>query len=124
MRADRDRKKKLIVAFHFQFANRAGWDCESCRKNGLESKRRCGFLPLEERGVARLVWARKHARAEECPKSLITGDSLALLEEFFVRRRLAIAEEMKTSARKVDAFVILRQEMEREERDVTTSPQH
>ena len=124
MRAERDRKKKLIVAFHFQFANRAGWDCDACRKNGLETKRRCGFLPAESRGKPRLVWVRKRAQADECPKSMVTGQSLSLLEEFFVRRRLGMVDGMETAARKVDAFLILREEMEREERDVTSSSQH
>jgi hypothetical protein len=119
VRPERSRNKKLIVAFHFQFANRAGWNCDDCRKTGLEKKRRCGFLPAEERGASRLVWARKRAQAEECPKSLATGDSLALVEEFLVRRRLGIPETLEMPARKVDAFVILRGEMEREERDAT-----
>src|ERR1700722_15559178 len=121
MRADGDRKKKLIVAFHFQFANRAGGDCDACRKNGLEVKRRCGFLAPENRAEPRTVWARKRTRTEECPKSLVTGESLALLEEFFVRRRLRMVDGMDTPARKVDAFLILREEMEREERDGTSS---
>jgi hypothetical protein len=124
VRADGDRKKKLIVAFHFQFANRAGWDCDACRKNGLEAKRRCGFLAPEGRADPRTVWARKRARTDECPKSLVTGESLALLEEFFVRRRLGMVDGMETPARKVDAFLILREEMEREERDGTSSSEH
>ena len=124
MRIDRDRKKKLIVAFHFQFANRAGWDCDACRKNGLEKKRRCGFLPAAARGEPRLVWIRKQAQADECPKSMVTGESLSLVEEFFVRRRLGMVDGMETPARKVDAFLILREEMEREERDVTSSSEH
>ena len=119
MRVKRDRKKKLIVAFHFQFANRAGWDCDACRKNGLETRRRCGFLPGEARGEPRLVWARKRAHAEECPKTMVTGESLSLLEEFFVRRRLGMVDGMETPARKVDAFLILHEEMEREEKHVT-----
>jgi hypothetical protein len=114
-------KKKLIVAFHFQFSNRAGWDCDACRKNGLEAKRRCGFLPGDARGEPRLVWVRKRAQTDECPKSLMTGESLSLLEEFFVRRRLGMSDGMETPARKVDAFLILREEMEREERDGTSS---
>ena len=121
MRSERSRNKKLIVAFHFQFANRAGWNCDVCRKAGLEKKRRCGFLPEEERGAARLVWARKRAQAEECPKSLMTGESLALVEEFFVRRQLGMTDTAEMAARKVDAFVILRGEMEREERDATST---
>ena len=126
MRVDGERKKKLIVAFHFVTANqqlalnssvRAGWNCDSCRQHGLEAKRRCGFLPDTQRGEPRIVWGRKQTRAEECPKSLITGESLALLEEFFVRGRLGIGDSVELEARKVDAFLILRDEMEREERD-------
>ena len=121
MRSERNRNKKLIVAFHFQFANRAGWNCDACRKNGLEKKRRCGFLPEQERGEPRLVWVRKNAQAEECPKSLVTGESLGLVEEFFVRRHLGLADTLEMAARKVDALVILRREMEFEERDATST---
>ena len=64
------------------------------------------------------MWARKRTRTEECPKSLVTGESLALLEEFFVGRRLGVQDSLELEARKVDAFLILRDEMEREERDV------
>lgn len=48
---------------------------------------------------------------------------MALLEEFFVRRRLGmhgsigINGPLEMEARKVDAFLILLDEMEREERD-------
>jgi hypothetical protein len=70
------------------------------------------------------VWARKRAQADECPKSLVTGESLALLEEFFVRRRLGMVDGMEMPARKVDAFLILRDEMEREEKDGTSSSEH
>lgn len=121
MRAHGERKKKLIVAFHFAIAgrqshNRAGWNCENCRKHGLESKRRCGFLPAAQRGEARIVWGRGRIHTEECPKSLVTAESLAFLEEFFVRRRLRIEDSLDLDARKVDAFLILQDEMEREER--------
>jgi hypothetical protein len=69
------------------------------------------------------VWARKKARTEECPKSLVTGESLSLVEEFFVRRRLGVEAGTETPARKLDAFVILREELDREEKD-GTSTQH
>jgi hypothetical protein len=125
VRAERARKKKLIVAFHFQLSgaqpgNRAGWDCDSCRKNGLERKRRCGFLPDRERGEPGIVWGRRQVFTNECPKSYVTGESLSLLEEFFVRRRLGMAHSMDMEARKTDAFVILRDLMEQEERDGTS----
>jgi hypothetical protein len=46
-----------------------------------------------------------------------------MVEEFFVRRRLGFENSTgigTTAARKVDAFLILRDEMEREEWDVKT----
>ncbi len=70
------------------------------------------------------MWARKRVQAEECPRSLVTGESLSLLEEFFVRRRLGMTDGMETPARKVDAFLILREEMDREEKDVTSLSEH
>jgi hypothetical protein len=103
-----------------QFAGRTGWDCENCRKHGLEASRRCGFIPEEQRSTARVVWGRKQVQLQECPTSLVSGASLALLEEFLVRRRLGMQESVETEARKVDAFLILREQMEREERDGTT----
>jgi hypothetical protein len=124
MRPERERKKKLIVAFHFAIAgaqstNQAGWDCDSCRKHGLELKRRCGFR-AGDRGAPHIVWGRKRVQTDECPKSFVTGESLSLVEEFFVRRRLDMRETPDVDARKVDAFVILRDEMEREQADGTS----
>ena len=49
--AERGGTKKLIVAFHFQFANQAGWRCDACRRNGLEKKRRCGWLAARRGGM-------------------------------------------------------------------------
>jgi hypothetical protein len=114
------RKKKLIVAFHFQFANQSGWNCDTCRRNGLESKRRCGFIAEELRGEQRIVWGRRQVHTEECPRSFIRGGSTSLVEEFIVRRRLGIGDTLDLDAKKVDAFLILREQMEREEADGTT----
>ncbi len=46
---------------------------------------------------------------------------MALLEEFLVRRRMGMREDAETEARKVDAFLILQEQMEREQRDATTN---
>jgi hypothetical protein len=123
VRVERERKKKLIVAFHFVYANesvsRGGWNCDSCRRHGLEKKRRCGFLPSEQRGEARIVWGRHGAHAQECPKSLITAESLTLIEEFLVGRRLGMQNGLDMDARKADAFLILQEETEREQRNGT-----
>ena len=63
------------------------------------------------------MWGRRQTQTDECPKSLITGKSMALLEEFFVRRRLGIQDSLEMDASRIDAFLILRDEMDREERD-------
>ncbi len=57
---------------------------------------------------------------DECPKSLVTGESLSLLEEFFVRRRLGIPDSLDLEARKVEAFLILRDLMEKEQHSGTS----
>ena len=100
-----------MVAFHFQFANQAGWGCDACRKNGLEKQRRCGWLGLPAEGV---VWARRGVAVGSCPKSYVTAESEGLVEEFFVRRRLGGMDFAELSARQVEAFVILEQAVEGE----------
>ena len=75
---------------------------------------------MEKRGAPRIVWGRKRMHVYECPKSLVTGESLSLLEEFFVRRRLEIPDSLDLEARKVEAFLILRDLMEKEQRSGTT----
>ena len=41
-----------------------------------------GWLPEERRGAKKLVWARGRVATEECPKSLVTPQSLEWLERF------------------------------------------
>src|SRR5260370_36953069 len=84
----RRKKKKLIVAFHFQLSNAAGWKCDACRKSGLERKRRCGWLPEALEAPAQIVWARKQVATDVCPKSLITAASLGWIEAFLIWKRL------------------------------------
>jgi hypothetical protein len=115
--ADGSRTKKLIVALHFQFSNQAGWECDTCRKSGLEIKRRCGWLPRAAETPSRVIWARKKVATTVCPKSFITAQSMAWLEEYFVRRKLGQKGIGGLSARKVEAFLILEQELETEAKD-------
>jgi hypothetical protein len=53
------------------------------------------------------VWARKDLSLDTCPKSYISAESEALVEEFLVWRRLGRVHLADLSARQVDAFVIL-----------------
>jgi hypothetical protein len=62
----------------------------------------------------RLVWARRGVSLETCPKPYITAESLSLVEEFFVRRRLRSLDDKDLSARQVQAYMILEQELSAE----------
>jgi hypothetical protein len=53
------------------------------------------------------VWARSDVSLDTCPKSYISAESEALVEEFLVWRRLGGIHLAELSARQVDAFVVL-----------------
>jgi hypothetical protein len=108
------RTKKLIVAFHFQFANQAAWRCDECRKKGLEGNRRCGWIPGSQRGRNKVVWARKGVSLNECPVSYISPLSQALMEEYQIWRIEGHREIRSLEARKAEAFVLLETEMSKE----------
>lgn len=80
-------------------------------------RRRCGWKPEAGRTPERVVWARKRAATVECPKSFITAQSIAWVEEFLVRRRLGDMKVEGMGAREVEAFLILEQEMAAERGD-------
>jgi hypothetical protein len=106
--------KKLIIAFQFQFANQAAWKCDACRRSGLVQERGCAFAGAAER--PRPVWARRGVAAARCPKSVITGESLALVEEFLAWK-LAGGDVNMRAAKSVDAFFALEMEWRKETRD-------
>ena len=117
MRIDGGRKKKLIVAFHFQ-RNEAAWSCDACRKSGLEEKRQCGWAsaaaPSEDGPI---VWARGRTTLSTCPTSYITAESIALIEEFHAWRLLGATSAYDLPARVVEAFFILENELRAELND-------
>ena len=113
MRAERGRTKKLIVAFHFQFSNPAGWKCDDCRRNGLETKRQCGRTGGPGPGTGpRAVWARGRAVAASCPKTLIDGETAAWLHAYSVWKRFGFPDMLRLPARDVEAMTVLEQEFQ------------
>jgi len=110
MRLERGRKKKLIVAFHFLSGNQAGWKCDSCRRQGLEGTRRCGWIPEEQRGPRRVVWARGRASTEECPRSWVTPESIGWVEWFFASKSFGTGELAALPAKEADAMLTLEKE--------------
>ena len=117
MRPDGERKKKLIVAFHFQYSNHAAWKCDSCRREGLELKRRCGWIPSALESPAKVVWARRRVSTDSCPTSMVTAQSLAWIEQFYVWRKLGPKYPGELSAREVEACLILEKETQAEVND-------
>lgn len=114
MRAQRGRAKKLIVAFHFQFANQAAWRCDECRKLGLDLKRRCEWRHSAPAGPARPVWSRGKWTATTCPKSFIAAQSLCWIDEFYVWKVFGPADPANMPARQVEAFLVLEHELRAE----------
>ena len=116
MRIERRRKKKLRVAFHFQYANQAAWKCDTCRQRGLEGHRRCDWIPEERRAAPRCVWAREGVAITSCPTSYITAESISLLEEFHAWKLFNCANLYDVPARAAEAYCVLEGELRLEQR--------
>jgi hypothetical protein len=71
---------------------------------------------LQTDGAERVVWARGGVAVTRCPRSLVTAESEALLEEFLVWKRVGAALGELT-ARQVEAFVVLENAVEQEKRN-------
>jgi hypothetical protein len=74
-------------------------------------KRRCGWIPRALETPERVVWARNTAATTVCPKSYVTAQSMAWLEEYLVRRKLGQQGIDGLGAREVEAFLILEHEL-------------
>ena len=91
-------------------ADQARWKCDECRRQGLERRRRCGFLPEAERDPRKLVWVHGGTGAHECPKSLVTPASAEFVEKYFVWRTAGAMGWAELSAREADAFQMFDEE--------------
>jgi hypothetical protein len=72
-------------------------------------------LPAEQWGPRKVVWARKQIAVEECPRSYVTPESEALLEEFHAFRVFGCGDVQSVPARLVDAICVLEQEVRSEQ---------
>jgi len=57
------------------------------------------------------VWARGGVSTTECPKSLISADSLVFLEEFNIWKRFGCGDARRMNARVADAIALLEDEL-------------
>jgi hypothetical protein len=65
----------------------------------------------------RPVWARGGAASRECPRSFVTGQSLAWIEEFFTWKLFGGLDHYTLPAKTVDAFFVLEREWLKEQRN-------
>ncbi len=70
------------------------------------------------------VWARKHIHLATCPKSYITPESIEAVEDFLVRRQLGRVDSAELTARQVEAFIILQNEVMHEINDGQHNTRH
>lgn len=72
-----------------------------------ERSRRCGFLGLTPAEDGPPVWSRGGVVLKECPKPLVTPQSIALLGAYFLLRRSGQLIDPAMSSKCTDAFLLL-----------------
>ena len=63
------------------------------------------------------MWAKKHVVVSECPKSYVSAESMAFVEDFSFRRRFGQMDLTHLTARQAEAFMVLESELAREIKD-------
>lgn len=61
------------------------------------------------------MWVRKDVALTNCPRSQVTGESEAWLEQYHAFKRFGMQDVMALPARAVHAILVLEREAEREE---------
>lgn len=91
-----------------------------CRRNGLDRKRRCGYLEPEQRGPSLTVWTGGGVGLTECPKPVITSFSVMCIEGFFASRLIRAERWDGVLAKVMDAWQVLAEELRKEEQNDET----
>ena len=82
--------------------------------------RNCAWIERGGPTDGRVVWARRGVLALQCPKSVITAQSLSFLEQFRVWKSLGGGAPWPIEAKAAEAMIVLEQalqtEMERGEK--------
>lgn len=75
-------------------------------------QRRCGYLADSQVGPERTVWFRQGVGTVRCPRSVITGESVRMVEEFAAGLERS-PQWLTLPARTADGLVVLREERRR-----------
>lgn len=107
-----------MAAFHFHRESPAGWDCGTCRQQGLETKRNCGWLGVAPTREQPIVWSGGGTVAYQCPVSMADGSPAAWLELFAMLESGIVTMSAEWWAKDLEAMTVLAGEARRiEERE-------
>jgi hypothetical protein len=76
--------------------------------------RYCRFDSHEPPADGRAIWARRGVSTQQCPKSIITSESLRFIEEFQIWKRFGCPDIWSMPARTVEAISILEDHWQKE----------
>lgn len=77
-------------------------------------QRRCGWHADACTGPERVVWARRGVALTTCPRSFISADSEAWIEQYYGFKRFGVPNAMELPARTAHALLLLDQELQKE----------
>lgn len=77
--------------------------------------RRCGWKADACATAERVVWVRRGVATTVCPRSFVSAESEAWLEQFQTLKRFGMGDVMVLPARTVHAFIVLEKELQKEE---------
>ena len=60
------------------------------------------------------IWGRHGVSTRQCPKSVVSAESLVFLEEFNIWKRFGCSDTRRMNARVADAIALLEDEWRRE----------
>lgn len=78
----------------------------------MEESRQCGWRGERQAGV-KAVWARYGSATNRCPKTVITADSVAWLDQWAIWRQTGRGVSAEWSAKDLEAMAVLEQAWER-----------
>lgn len=76
--------------------------------------RNCAWLKYSGDDRGRVVWARRGLMTLQCPKSLITPQSLSLLEQFRIWQEFGGGAAWSLEAKVAEAILVLEQALKME----------
>jgi hypothetical protein len=79
--------------------------------------RNCAWVDIESPANKRVVWARQDVFSMQCPKSIITAESMAYLERHAAWKQFGVYDPEMLTAKTADAIVFLEQAWRRESKN-------